>query len=329
VVGMGFNLTFVGSFPLKKTRENIVRCTEEVLSIPVDYPNYVQLEDMGHQFLQPLVDADLGLTQGSHGYRLTGELKKPTGTVTNEALDILLELSKSRRFKRKVRGVKACITGPFTLASRILLDQPKIGLFGETALTEPEVVERLSEIVAEIAVSYRNKGVEYITVDEPILSIIVGRKLLLNNYTEVGIIGTIDKVFSRVDCLKGIHVCGRISRKLAEMLLETHVDVLDHEFKDSGGNFDVYSREDFERHGKKIGLAASSSRVLRVETVEEMVSVLKRGIEVFGKKNILMVKPDCGFRGLDPEGNLQGIAYAAAIGKLRNLRRAVDFIQAR
>ncbi len=325
---MGFlNLTFVGSFPLKKTRENIVRCTEDVLSIPVDYPNYAQLEDMGHQFLQPLADAGLGIARERDSYWLTGELQKPSGAIANEALDILLELSKSGRFKDKVRGVKACITGPFTLASRILLDQPKLGLFGETALSEPEVVERLAEIVAEVAVSYRKMGVDYITLDEPILSVIVGRKLLLNEYTEAGIIETINKAFSRVDCLKGIHVCGSISRKLAETLLETRVDVLDHEFKDSERNFDVYRREDFEHHGKKLGLAASSSRVLRVEPIEEMASILKRGIEVFGEETILMVKPDCGFRGLDPEGNPQGVAYAASIGKLRNLRSAVDSIQ--
>ncbi|MCL4436769.1 MAG: hypothetical protein M1503_12125 [Thaumarchaeota archaeon] len=326
---MGFNLTFVGSFPLKKTRENIVRCTEDVLSIPVDYPNYAQLEDMGYQFLQPLVDAGLGLARERDGYRLTGELQKPPQPIANEALDILLELSRSSRFKGKARGVKACVTGPFTLASRILLDEPKLGLFGETALTNPEVVERLSEIVAETAVGYRKKGVDYITLDEPILSVIVGRKLLLNEHTEAGIVETVNRAFSGVDCLKGIHVCGSISRKLAEILLETHVDVLDHEFKDSERNFDTYRREDFERHNKKLGLAASSSRVLRIEPVEEMVSMLKRGIEVFGEENILMVKPDCGFRGLDPEGHPHGIAYSAAIGKLRNLRSAVDSIQAR
>jgi len=325
---MGFNLTFVGSFPLRKTRENIVRCTEDVLSIPVDYPNYAQLEDMGYQFLQPLADAGLGLAREKDGYRLTGELQKPSGPVANEALDILLEFSRSSRFKGKARGVKACITGPFTLASRILLDEPKLGLFGETALTDPGVVERLSDIVAEIAASYRRIGVDYITLDEPILSVIVGRKLLLGEHTEAGIVETVDNAFSRVDCLKGIHVCGSISRKLAEILLETHVDVLDHEFKDSERNFETYRREDFEQHSKKIGLAASSSRVLRVEPVEEMVSMLKRGIKVFGEENILMVKPDCGFRGLDPEGNPYGVAYAAAIGKLRNLRSAVDSIQA-
>ncbi len=306
-----------------------MRCTEDVLSIPVDYPNYAQLEDMGYQFLQPLADAGLGLVREKNGYRLTGDLQQPSEPIANEALDILLELSRSSRFKGKVRGVKACITGPFTLASRILLDESKLGLFGETALTDLGIVERLSEIVAEIASSYRKSGVDYITLDEPILSVIVGRKLLLNEHTGAGIVEIIDKAFSRVDCLKGIHVCGSISRKLAEILLETHVDVLDHEFKDSERNFDTYRREDFEQHNKKLGLAASSSRVLRVEPVEEMVSMLKRGIEAFGEENILMVKPDCGFRGLDPEGNPQGVAYAAAIGKLRNLRSAVDSIQAR
>ncbi|MFQ6135443.1 MAG: hypothetical protein ACE5KU_06505 [Nitrososphaerales archaeon] len=324
---MVYNLTYVGSFPLKNTRENILRSTQDILSIPVDYPNYVQLEDMGRQFLQPLAEAELGITQEGERYRLTGELKEPPEPIANEALDILVELRKERRFKKKIKGVKACVTGPFTLSSRIMLDTPNLGLFGETALSDPVLVDEVAKVVSKIAGDYRQMGADYVTLDEPILSVIVGRKLLLSHHTDTGIVETIDKALSRVNCLKGIHVCGLVSRRLADMLLETSLDVLDHEFKDSERNFTVYRRGDFERHDKKLGLGVASSRVLRVEPVDEMVSMLKRGIEVFGEDNILMVKPDCGFRGLDTEGTLEGVAYNAAIGKLRNLRRAIDSLK--
>ncbi len=324
---MVYNLTYVGSFPLKNTRENILRSTQDILSIPVDYPNYVQLEDMAHQFLQPLAESELGITQEGERYRLTGELKEPTEPIATEALKVLIELRKKRRFKKKIKGVKACITGPFTLSSRIMLDTPNLGLLGETALSDPVLVGKVAEVVVKIASDYRQMGVDYITLDEPILSVIVGRKLLLHQHTDAGIIEIIDKAVSRVDGLKGIHVCGRISRRLADMLLETNLDVLDHEFKDSESNFAVYRREDFERHDKKLGLGVASSRVLKVEPVDEMKAMLKRGIDTFGEDNILMVKPDCGFRGLDTEGSLEGVAYNAAIGKLRNLRRAIDSLK--
>jgi 5-methyltetrahydropteroyltriglutamate--homocysteine methyltransferase len=319
-----FNLTYVGSFPLKKTKGNIVRCTEDLLSIPVDYPNYVQLEDMGHQFLRPLAQAGLGLKRDGERYWLTGELQKPIKSPHNESLEILLRLSNDDRFKKRIRGVKACVTGPFTLASRVLLNKPRPGPFGETALADPDVIERLAEIVAGIATNYRQMGVDYIVWDEPILSVIVGRRLLISGLSNDRIVETFNKAVGHIDCLKGIHVCGTISRRLAEILLASKVDVLDHEFKDSERNFDVYLKKDFELYKKRIGLSASSSQALYVESVEEMIFLLKRGIQRFGKENILMVKPDCGFRGLDPEGNLEGIAYSAAICKLRNLRRAID-----
>lgn len=320
-------LTYVGSFPLKYTRENILRCTEDVLSIPVDYPNYIQLEDMGHQFLRPLAAAGLGVAVNGERYRLSGEFKVPREPIAAEALNILLEMRKERRFKNKVKGVKACVTGPFTLSNRIMLGEPRLGLFGETALSEPAVVSRVAEVVAKIAGFYREMGADYVTVDEPILSIIVGQKILLSQYTDADIVKLLDTALSGVDCLKGVHVCGRISRRLADMLLGTSVDVLDHEFKDIEANFDTYRRVDFEKCGKKLGFGVSSSRVLRVEPVEEMVSLLKRGLDVYGVENILMVKPDCGFRGLDPEGTVDGVSYNAAIGKLRNLRRAIDSLK--
>lgn len=282
---------------------------------------------MGHQFLHPLAEAELGITLDGGNYKLVGELKAPTEPIATEALEILLELSKKRRFKKGIKGVKACVTGPFTLSSRIVLENPNLGLFGETALSDPQVVESVAEIVAKIAEDYRRMGADYITVDEPILSVVVGRKFLLSDHTDAGIVEIIDKAISRLDCLKGIHVCGILSRRLVDMLLESRVDVLDHEFKDSDRNFTTYRRKDLERHDKKLGLAVSSSRVLDVESVDEMISMLKRGIEVFGEDNILMVKPDCGFRGLDMEGNLDGVAYNAAISKLRNLRRAIDSLK--
>ncbi len=321
---MNYNLTYVGSFPLKNTRENILRSTCELLTVPVDYPNYVQLEDMGRQFLQPLSELGLGLELENDVYKITGNLKEPTKPIAAEALKVLLELIKKFRFKNRIKGVKACVTGPFTLSSKIRLDAPNLGLFGETALSDPVVVMEVAKIVAKIAGDYHQMGADYLTIDEPLLSVIVGQKLLLNQYKDTDIIEIINNSISSVDCLKGIHVCGRISRRLANMLLNTSVQVLDHEFKDSKDNFSVYMRKDFSTHDKKLSIGLASSKNIRVESVGEMQALLKQGIEVFGEDNILMVKPDCGFRGLDVEGKLSGIAYKSSIMKLRNLRRAID-----
>ena len=320
-------LTYVGSFPLKNTSENLIRATQDVLSIPVDYPNYVQLDDMVHQFLQPISESGSGLVCEGEKYRLTGKLKLPRKPIATEALKILLELRNNRQFKNKLKGIKACVTGPFTLSSMILLNFPSLGMFGETALSDLSVVTEISKIVSKIAEDYCTMGADYVTIDEPMLSIIVGHSLLLSHYTDTEIIEIINIALSHIIGLNGIHVCGKISKRLAEILLQTNIDILDHEFKDSETNFNVYKKTDFERHNKKIGFAVASSKVLKVESLAEIELMLKRGIEAFGKENISMVKPDCGFRGLNPQGNLESVAYISSIAKLRNIRLVLNSLQ--
>ena len=320
-------LTYVGSFPLENTIENLTKATQDLLSIPVDYPNYVQLEDMVQQFLQPIADLRLGITQEGENYRLTGDLKNPQEPISTNALNMLLEFRKDHQFEKGLKGIKACVTGPFTLSSRIMLNTSTTKPFGETALSNPSMVTRIAEIVSKIAEDYYKMGADYVTIDEPMLSVIVGKNILLSQYSDAGIVEIINKCSSRVKSLSGIHVCGRISRRLAEILLQTNIDILDHEFKDTESNFDVYHKADFESHNKKLGLAVASSRILRVESVDEIESMLMRGLETFGKENVLMVKPDCGFRGLDTKGHLDDIAYTSSIAKLKNIRLAFDLLQ--
>jgi hypothetical protein len=40
-----------------------------------------------------------------------------------------------------------------------------------------------------------------------------------------------------------------------------------------------------------------------------------------------MVKPDCGFRGLDTKGHLDDDAYTSSISKLKNIRLAFNSLQ--
>jgi len=320
-------LTYVGSFPLENTIENLTKATRDILSIPVDFPNYVQLEDMVHQFLQPISELQIGITKKGERYRLSGDLKTPKKPISNNALKILLEFRKDNLFNKDLKGVKACVTGPFTLSSRIMLNNSAPGPFGETALANPDVVQKITEIVSKISEDYYKMGADYVTIDEPMLSVIVGKNLLLNQYSDAGIIEIINKCSNQVNSIRGIHVCGKISRRLAEILLQSDIDVIDHEFKDTESNFNIYNKADFENHDKKLGFAVASSKIMRIESVEEIESMLIRGLETFGKENVLMVKPDCGFRGLDTKGHLDGIAYSSSIAKLKNIRLAFDSLQ--
>jgi len=317
-------LTYVGSFPLKNTKSNVLRATQDVLSIPVDYPNYVQLEDMGDQFLEPLSKSNTGIYREGENYKIKGDLVIPDKTITSNAIQTLLDISKKKQFSGKIKGIKASITGPFTLASRIKVNNQNNGHFVKTAITKINLIQDFAEIVCKISNDYQKMGVDYITIDEPILSIIVGKKLLIKSHSEQEIVEIINRTIRGAKCLTGLHVCGRLSRRLVEILLRTEINILDHEFRDIPENLSVFNRVDFENSNKKISIGLSSSRLLGVESVEEMYSLLKSGIDEYGYENIRMVKPDCGFRGLDPDGSIDGRAYRVAISKLRNLRIAVD-----
>ncbi|HEY4699004.1 MAG TPA: hypothetical protein VIH27_01345 [Nitrososphaerales archaeon] len=320
-------LSYVGSFPLRRSYANIMQCTEDVLLIPVDYPNYIQLVDMIDQYLAPMANSGMGLSLESGKYFMKGDTIKFPEAFDNESLRILVELRNKEPYRNNIKGIKACVTGPFTLSSRILLRTRNPGIFGETALSNPSIVESLSNIVAKFAKYYQDLGADCIMIEEPILSVIVGKKILLNQYKNNDLINILDNTLNMVNCLKGIHVCGRISRTLSEILLSTNIRILDHEFKDSNDNFNIYSKKDIESSAKKINLGVVSSKTLRVESIEEIIAVIRKGIDVFGKENIFMIKPDCGFRGLDPDGDFEGVAYRATIDKIRNIRSALDSFQ--
>ena len=64
-----------------------------------------------------------------------------------------------------------------------------------------------------------------------------------------------------------------------------------------------------------------------IESIAEIEILLNKGIQTFGKENILMIKPDCGFRGLNEQGNLQSDAYISSLAKLKNIRLVVDSLK--
>ncbi len=320
-------LTYVGSFPLKKTYNNLIKATYDILSIPVDYPNYVQLDDMVHQFLQPIAKSGHGIILEGEKYILNGKLSLPKDPIAIDSLKILLENKNNHPNKENIKGIKACITGPFTLSSQIILKSSNNGFFGNTALSDPLLVSEIANIVSKIAESYYKMGANYITIDEPMLSIIIGRNILLSQYSDRKIIEIINQSLKNIICFKGIHVCGKISRRLSEILLQTDIDILDHEFKDNESNFGVYKKSDFDEYNKKIGFSVASSKTIDVESVSEIELMLNKGFKTFGKENILMVKPDCGFRGLNKQGNLKSEAYLSSIAKLKNIRLAIDSLK--
>ncbi|MEM2320674.1 MAG: hypothetical protein QXS79_02155 [Candidatus Bathyarchaeia archaeon] len=310
----GYYTSTIGSFPLTDTDENRRRCLEDLIALGIDYPAYPQLMDMGKQFLDDLIKQDSGITLSSGEYRITK--KEIKVEVEPPGLEPFLWAANYIERKGLRIKIKAPVTGPFTLASHIILNEGR-GLLGR-AIADITFVEQLSEILSK-SCKVISKKVEMISIDEPILSVIVGLKVLFE-YGEEKIKEILNALKESCgSALTGVHICGRISPKLANILLETDLDFLSHEFYDTPANIKVYNPESLRKSGKILSVGCLSSRKPVIESINEILGVIRRFKE-FG--NCLIFTPDCGFRNLIVNGSRER-GYGLAIEKLRNMVFAV------
>jgi methionine synthase II (cobalamin-independent) len=158
-----------------------------------------------------------------------------------------------------------------------------------------------------------------INIDEPFLSVMLGRRVLFN-YDERFVVEMLDIAITGVSSLSGIHVCGAVTPLVKKVLLESKADIVDHEFAGSSANLHAYTRDDLERSGKFLAYGCVSSVNPRVEPVEQISTSLRNALKTFGPR--VIVKPDCGF------GGLLGMpgAYELVFQKLKNMVEAARIV---
>ena len=180
------------------------------------------------------------------------------------------------------------ITGPYTLTNS------SVDLFyndeKELAFDFAYALKQEAQIL--------QKHVDMISIDEPFFSMGVpeyGKELI--------------KIITKdLSCPTRLHVCGDVS-KIAPKVLDMPVDILSHEFKASPKLFDVFKQYNIT---KNICLGSVRSDNSKVESINEIIEHIKKGIDVFGDK-ISQLAPDCGQRILPKD---------VAFQKLKNLVKA-------
>lgn len=316
--------TYVGSFPLDYNRENIERIMRDVSTISIDYPCYPQLMDFVAQFLEPLVKANI-LVKRPWGYLLISEVKVSVDVSDAERQALIaVDYVKASGLSKYFKGLRACVTGPFTLASRIYLKEPPSP--SNTLLAQLEYLEPLVNYLRRIIRDFLDMGYKYINVDDPYLSVMVGARAILHGCSPDDIMDLLDKLARSIPSISGIHVCGRISPHLAELLVQSYFSILDHEFVDSPANFNSYTRDMLEDYDKFLGVGVVSSKFAAVEDLSKAISILERAIKRYGLERVRMVKPDCGFRGLRGAQRTVELAYSIALRKLKVVKEARDII---
>jgi methionine synthase II (cobalamin-independent) len=130
----------------------------------------------------------------------------------------------------------------------------------------------------------------------------------------------LDIITGEISGFSAIHVCGTITPLVKKVLLDSRVNIVDHEFAGSPNNLHAYARDELERSGKLLAYGCVSSVKPQVESVEEISTSIRRALNAFGRR--IIVKPDCGF------GGMIGIpgAYKIAFRKLENMVKAARVV---
>mgnify|MGYP001134305861 CR=1 FL=1 len=318
----------VGSLPIvddfNGNRTNVDRVILDKVSVGLDYPCYPQLPgspsdpmNMGLQFLIPLsrVEPRVRL-KGGEAELLSDEIKPPSDPIGVERAEYFATFLRERDLASKVKGTKACVTGPFTVAS--YLNRKNLMTCGASKL---RIVKAVAEALSRSCRRLSDLGFDLINIDEPFLSIMLGRRVLFD-YDERVVVEMLNMLIREVFTISAVHVCGKVTPLVRSVLLQTEVDVIDHEFAGCPANLQAYSRDDFERTDKFLAYGSVSSVKPQVETVEEISASLRKALETFGSR--VIVKPDCGF------GGMLGIpgAYEIALKKLENMVKAARTVAA-
>ena len=310
--------THVGSFPLEYSINNIKRIITDLHNINIDFMGYPQLRDFISMYLEPLIRE--GLIKETKGGYLCDDINNllkaeisETYTV-NEAI-FLKEMTKEYKFT----GIKGSITGPFTLSSRVYAG--KVSMFSALTANKNIVRNVFIPLVKAYIRGLEKLNYDMVIIDEPILSVIVGKRILYK-YTSNEIISYLNELIEGIKIkYVGIHVCGKLSKTLVNILLNTNFKILDHEFKCTPQNYEVYSYEMLEENDKYIGVGVVSSKDIKVESVKEIKEEINKALSKF-KNRLLLVKPDCGFAGLRIIGQEEK-CYKIALAKLNNIEKAL------
>ncbi len=322
--------TVVGSWPLNNTQHNMEKIFTDLIQIGIDYPCYPQLIDMNYQFLFPLSKETAQLEELDNKFYLHGDFKLPKKLIALEYGEFINNYFNNHLgLRESIKGTKACLTGPFTLTFQIILKNDLARGLKPIIFDEPRavmvdwIVDKFAEILKQVCTAYNNMGIDIISCDEPILGLLVGKKILF--HTEDFIIDTINKAISGIKGLSSLHVCGTISPNLRDLLLKTNVKILDHEFYTNEQNFKIFEKKHLQTTNKLLAMGTVESKIVPlpdkqiedyVENIEFLKNYIKKGIEKYGSEN-LIIKPDCGFYPLKAFGEKKG--YEIAIRKVKNM----------
>ena len=303
--------TVVGSYPVVKKEETFFDKVKKVFGLYDEYKYAIEKAVIDQvnagidiisdgQVRGDMIEIFTSKMYGFNGKRVIGKIEFIEPITVK---DVLYAKNIAKKLNPKVE-VKGIITGPCTIAASVRVENYYTDNKDENLIYD--IAKALRKEVEEL-----KKYVPIIQIDEPILStglydFDVARK-------------AIDIIVKDLDVTFAMHVCGNVYNIIDE-LNKFNVDILDHEFASNKRNLDI-----LECIEKKVGFGCVNTKVKKVESVDEIKSLIEEGLEILKNnenlsKNLfenILIDPDCGMRLLPVD---------VAFNKLKNMVEASKLI---
>jgi 5-methyltetrahydropteroyltriglutamate--homocysteine methyltransferase len=307
----------VGTDDYEIFKEELIDSFIDKLKAGVDVPNYPQFRDMNEMFFT-LLD---GIEKNGGALIAQGSVKSKIGVAIPETEIIKQESSRIKDESGADRvKVKACVTGPYTLASLFQYKSPSL---------YEELGHSIASILRESIFSNRSAELCHVSIDEPVLGFLNdplldygsdGRESLRNAWEEIAYTGashgldvsmhlhnTSENLFWEVEHL-GIlasHVSDPLyTQESTKQRLEDTDKFLWAAV--SITQYDTLIQKHYEAEGytgnmpEKIGEVWTAIRkgdinpFLFLEERDLMRNRLKKIIQCFGSERIAYGSPECG-----------------------------------
>ena len=203
-------------------------------------------------------------------------------------------------FNEHFKGIKGIVTGPTTLVLSCRIE----GFYSRD--NKDQIILDMAAALKKEATELQNAGAAMIQIDEPFLSTGVCDVELAKKALKI--------VTKDLVVPVSIHVCGDVG-KIFSKLLKFPVQIIDCEF--AGMSSNINTIEQLFDGSKKIGLGCIDTKNQKIEPIEQVTTIIKKGIDIVGEENIVL-DPDCGMRMLSRDVALQ---------KLRRMTEAVKWLQ--
>jgi 5-methyltetrahydropteroyltriglutamate--homocysteine methyltransferase len=291
--------TVIGSHPLSHATlgaDAVIRSVEEQIAAGIDLVSDGQTRgDMISVYAGVLTGLELRGEGAERRMFITGKIGPGDFSWMMEDLALARKTAGARA------RVKADMTGPVTLAFSSILDTREYAGYRDRRLYMD-----LAGALLELARRYGEAGADQLQIDEPFFSVGVPMELARE---------AVEHLAGGFSGETALHVCGDISNVFDRLLHFRGIDVLSHAFAGCPSNLCLVDRGRLEDEKKILGFGCMDTASERVETVGETVALIRKGIALAGREN-MVIHPDCGMRALPHDvavAKLRAMCMAARI----------------